>query len=98
MDEQHEMVLRGPGAGGSKEWVCVTCTRRILLRWPPHFQILVLDQGDLGAVHAGGKGGVSMGSAEVSGITARDVLPGEVPCNDIHWLHENGIEWDGLSA
>jgi hypothetical protein len=52
----------------------------------------------LGAVHAGGKGGVSMGSAEVSGITARDVLPGEVPCNDIHWLHENGIEWDGLSA
>jgi len=96
--EQHEMILSGPAAGGGEEWVCVMCSRRIVLRWPPRFQIVVLDQGDASAIHAGGKGGVAMGTSEVRRMPVTGEPSAEVPDAEVHWLRENGIDWDGLSA
>jgi hypothetical protein len=61
----------------------------MLLRWPPHFEKLVLEHGDMTAVHVGGKGGV-----RASSITAGSVPAGA----DQQWLRDNGIDWDGPSA
>jgi hypothetical protein len=95
---QHEMVLSNSAAGGGEEWVCRTCTRRIVLRWPPSFAIIVLDQGDPQAIHVGGKGGAMMGTSQVRGLSAGAAPSAEVPDSEIYWLRENGIDWDGLSA
>jgi hypothetical protein len=96
--QQHEMILSGSAAGGGEEWVCATCTRRIALRWPPSFRILVLDQGDETAIHVGGKGGVSMGASGVRRMPEGEAPSAEVPNSEVHWLRENGIDWDGMSA
>lgn len=98
MRQQHEMVLSGSTEGGGEEWVCMTCTRRIALRWPPSFRIVVLDDGDSTAIHAGGKGGVAMGPSKVRGLSAGAGPAAEVPDSEVHWLRDNGIDWHGLSA
>jgi hypothetical protein len=98
MEGQHEMVLNGVGAGGAEEWVCATCTRRILLRWPPDFELLVLDEGEASAVHVGGKGGVLMRAEGPRRAPAVEAPTPEVPEGEVRWLRDNGIEWDGLSA
>lgn len=98
MREQHEMILSGPAAGGGEEWVCVMCTRRIVLRWPPSFQIVVLDPGNASAIHVGGKGGVAMATSEVRRIPVAEEFSAEVAGTEVDWLRENGIDWDGLSA
>jgi hypothetical protein len=36
---------------GMEEWVCPSCGRRILLRWPPDYTKSVLDDGDPRACH-----------------------------------------------
>jgi hypothetical protein len=100
MEGQHEMVLNGVGAGGAEEWVCATCTRRILLRWPPDFELLVLDEGEANAVHVGGKGGAMVRADGVRPAPApkAGARTPEVPECEVRWLRDNGIEWDGLSA
>lgn len=87
--EKHEMVLSGLVASGAEEWACPRCGRRLLLRWPPRYEKVVLEPGDLAAIHVGGKGGVRAG-----GITAAPVPAGA----DRQWLHENGIDWDDPTA
>ena len=42
----HTMTLVGQVESGAEEWVCPRCGRRMLLRWPPDYQKLVLDEGD----------------------------------------------------
>ncbi|MGE5292344.1 MAG: hypothetical protein ACM3ML_35190 [Micromonosporaceae bacterium] len=93
MPEKHEMILNGCAESGAEEWVCPDCGRRVLLRWPPDFERLVLEHGDDTAVHVGGKGGVRMGGVEVTLAPATD-LPSEAR----QWLRDNGIDWDGTSA
>jgi hypothetical protein len=83
------MVLSSRAESGAEEWTCPRCGRRLLLRWPPHLEKLVLEQGDVTAIHAGGNGGVRAG-----GITAAPVPPDA----DRQWLLGHGIDWDGTSA
>lgn len=93
VSEQHEMVLSGTRESGAEEWTCPTCGRRIVFRWPPHYEKLVLEYGDVAAVHVGGKGGL-----RVSGLAVTPVAAGEMPAAEQDWLRDNGIEWDGTSA
>jgi hypothetical protein len=65
----------------------------MLLRWPPNYEKLVLEHGDLTAVHVGGKGGL-----RISGVETRVVRAGEVHDAERQWLRDNGIDWDGQSA
>ena len=88
--ETHEMVLNGRAESGTEEWVCPDCGRRVLLRWPPNFERLIVEYGDDGAVHVGAKGGVRMGGVEVNPSLAPD-LSSEAR----QWLSRNGIDWDG---
>ena len=86
------MVLAERTESGAEEWVCPTCGRRMLMRWPPNYEKLVLEHGDATAVHVGGKGGL-----RVRSITVTPVPPPEMPAADCDWLRDNGIDWDGTS-
>ena len=83
------MILTGGTESGAEEWLCPDCQRRVLLRWPPDYQRLVLEHGDPAAVHVGSKGGV-----QVSEISVESGLPGP----DRNWLRDHGIDWGGHSA
>ena len=79
--ETHEMVLSSSLASGAEEWACPRCGRRLVLRWPPRSEKLVLDHGDVTALHVGGKGGVRAG-----GLTAAVAPSGA----DQQWLGDIG--------
>ena len=85
------MILNGSTESGAEEWVCPDCGRRVLLRWPPDFERLILEHGDETANHVGRKGGLQMGSIEVSPPRASD-LSDEAR----QWLSNNGIDWDDM--
>ena len=91
--ETHEMILSGCAESGAEEWVCPDCGRRVLLRWPPDFERLILEHGDDRAVHVGAKGGVRMTGLEVNPSHSPD-LSSEAR----EWLSDNGIDWDGTHA
>jgi hypothetical protein len=91
--ETHEMILNGRAESGAEEWVCPDCGRRVLLRWPPDFERLILEHGDDRAVHVGAKGGVRMTGIEVNQSPSPD-LSSEAR----QWLSNNGIDWDGTPA
>src|SRR6266496_6814283 len=86
---EHEMELTGSSESGAEEWFCPRCGRRLLVRWRPAFQKLVLDRGDERARHAGAKGPVGVGAVEVRppNFTA-------LPDGQARWLAENGIDWN----
>ena len=67
-DEQatHEMILEQVHDSGAEEWYCPTCGRRFLMQWPPNYKKVILDHGDVNAEHSGGKGGLRMGTPQVS--------------------------------
>lgn len=62
MDEgrlpQHEMVLEKVDDTGAEEWFCPTCGRRFLMQWPPEYRKVILESGDINAIHMGSKNGV----------------------------------------
>ncbi len=87
------MVLTGLTESGAEEWLCPACQRRMLLRWRPHFETLVLEHGDTNAVHAGSKGGVTL-RAE-SAVPASGAGPST---SEQQWLSSNGIDWDGIAS
>ncbi len=64
-----------------------------MFRWPPRYEKLVLDHGDVNAVHVGGKGGL-----RVSGLGVVPAAATHMPAAERDWLRDNGIEWDGTSA
>lgn len=64
--EHHQLVLEKTHASGAEEWYCPTCGRRLLMSWPPDYKKIVLEPGDNYAIHAGGKGGLSMGTLQVA--------------------------------
>jgi hypothetical protein len=68
---------------GAFEWSCTECSRRILLRWPPNYEKLVLDRGDETVSHGGGTGGTRI-NVEISPSPDDD---------DRAWLAANGIAW-----
>jgi len=87
------MILQGRTESGAEEWTCPDCERRLLLRWSPDFQRLILERGDNMAVHVGSKGGVRMTRIEVNPSPSPD-FSGEVR----QWLADNGIDWDGTAT
>lgn len=87
------MILSGQAESGAEEWVCPACDRRMLLRWPPDYEKLVLEHGDETAIHVGGKGGLRVGETVIAPTPTSDVADA-----DQHWLRDNGIDWDGESA
>jgi hypothetical protein len=87
------MILNGHTESGAEEWICPTCSRRMLLRWPPDFEKLVLEHGEDTAIHVGGKGGLQVGEVAVTPAPASDV-----PGDELQWLRDNGIDWDDESA
>jgi hypothetical protein len=58
VSQHHPMVLRGRTESGAEEWACPACGRRMLLWWPPQFDRLVLEPGDVTATHSCSKDGV----------------------------------------
>ena len=86
------MMPAGRTESGAEEWLCPVCDRRILLRRPPQFEMLVVSEGDPAATHAGAKGGVLMGE------TAAGAAGPEVPYDERRWLRSNGIDWDGIAS
>jgi hypothetical protein len=77
------MILTGRGESGAEEWVCPTCGRRMLLRWPPHYEKLILEYGDEAAIHVGGKGGLQVGQVAVAPAPADEAPLGEVPLGEV---------------
>jgi hypothetical protein len=92
------MILTGSGESGAEEWVCPTCGRRMLLRWPPNYEKLILEYGDEAAIHVGGKGGLRVGQVAATPASVDEVPVVEVPEAERQWLQDNGIDWDGASA
>jgi hypothetical protein len=87
------MILSGRAESGAEEWYCQACGRRMLLRWPPDYEKLVLEHGDEAAVHLGGKGGLRVGGTTVTAEPAEGVRS-----TDAQWLRNIGIDWDGETS
>jgi len=73
---------------GVEEWSCTVCSRRLLFRWPPAFEKVVLDRGDEWAAHVGGSGGVRPDAADPAPADQADL-----PASDRDWLTAQGIQW-----
>ncbi|MGQ0575055.1 MAG: hypothetical protein ACT4RN_12750 [Pseudonocardia sp.] len=86
--EQHVMELQGTLPSGAQEWSCPTCGRHFIVRWPPHYQRLVLTEGDVNAAHVGATGDVRL-DADVPAPSA------EAEHAWRSWLDDNGMTWDG---
>ena len=89
------MILTSTGESGAEEWVCPTCGRRMLLRWPPNYEKLILEHGDEAAIHVGGKGGLSLGHVAV---TPAPTPAPQMPQAEQQWLRDNGIDWDDAAG
>ena len=74
----HEMIVMKSAGSGSEEWNCPSCGRRLLLRWPPRFERIVLHPGDDRVMHVGARTELSVG---------------DVPEQELRWLSANGILW-----
>lgn len=100
MNEQHHiMVLDKQYPSGEEDWYCPTCGRRFIVNWQPKFKRTILEIGDEGAVHSGGKGGLLIGSMQVT--PAADAVSEDVPVISIEdpslapwveWLDQVGFE------
>lgn len=64
--EQHQMRLEKVHDSDAEEWVCETCSRRMLIQWAPKFKRIVLDRGEENAVHSGSKGGLVMNGSPLT--------------------------------
>ena len=57
---EHLMQLGATHDSGAEEWSCPICGRRILIKWGPSFNWIILEGGDEFAGHSGAKGGISI--------------------------------------
>ncbi|MER7186469.1 hypothetical protein ABT404_44610 [Streptomyces hyaluromycini] len=100
MSATHEMQLVNTLASGAEEWFCPSCRRRILMQWPPQYELVVLERGDETVTHAGGKGGLSIVRTEVPTAPTAPTVPQPLAMSsgpgpeDSRWLREIGIAWD----
>jgi hypothetical protein len=79
----HRMTRVAAAADGTEAWECPVCGRRVILRWPPHYQRIVIARGDETVAHASGLGGVTMTMDVCEAPTAADLA----------WLADTGIDW-----
>ncbi len=52
-ESAHAMILERTYPSGVEEWYCPTCGRRMIMRWPPFYQKIVLVPGDEHVIHDG---------------------------------------------
>ncbi|MGH3838419.1 MAG: hypothetical protein ACRDSF_22400 [Pseudonocardiaceae bacterium] len=90
--EQHQMILQGTDSAGTEEWLCAECGRHFIARWSPHFEQLILIEGDGRAGHYGSKGDVSIGRMRVSVSDVGLSAAAEDPWRQ--WLRRHGIDGD----
>jgi hypothetical protein len=86
--QMHEMILSGRVEPDAEEWACPRCGRRLLMRWAPRLEKLVLEPGNVTAVHTGAKGGIR------AGALAAAPLPASI---EQQWLRDHGIDWGEAS-
>lgn len=89
MRERHEMILQGHVDSGAEEWSCPSCGRRMLMRWTPEFDTLLLEHGDDTAVHFGAKGAFRLNDVVVTPEPAPAASTSET-----QWLRSQGIDWE----
>ena len=90
--ERHEMILDGGAEPGAGIRACLSCDRRMLPRWRPDYEKLVLAPGDDIVVHVGGTGGLRVSDVAVAPPPSR-----ELPAGDQLWLRDHGIDWGGMA-
>ena len=94
MQAHHHLKRAGIRENGAEEWLCPSCGRHLLLRWPPEYQKLVLEPGEEYATHTGATAGVQLGPLEV----VADDSPAGPGWDWRRWLADNRIDWDGPAA
>ncbi|TYK45059.1 hypothetical protein [Actinomadura decatromicini] len=99
MYRTHEMRMVRTEESGLEEWACPTCGRRMLLRWPPHYEKRIVEPGDARAGHVGsaapGPGGSPDAPPGTSQETGQETgqESGEGRWRDARrWLRETGID------
>jgi hypothetical protein len=97
MSATHRMVRTASAGPGVEEWLCPSCGRRVLLRWPPYCEKLVLYAGALDVAHVGGSGGTAEPATPTTGGSEG---PGAVTVSraERDWLREMGVDWDAPAA
>ena len=65
MSDNHEMILDEVYPSGAEMWSCPICGRKFVMQWPPSYKRIILNEGNSGVVHNGGKGGLKMGGVVV---------------------------------
>lgn len=60
----HQMEITAETETGWEIWTCPDCGRKLMIQWEPFTKLTIFD-GDEYAMHAGGKGGLTVGSMEV---------------------------------
>jgi hypothetical protein len=63
--EQHEMILENTHPSGAEDWSCPTCGRRMTITWQP-WKKIILEPGDIYAVHSASKGGLRVGPLQIT--------------------------------
>ncbi len=56
--EQHQMELESTYPSGAEVWHCPKCGRRFIVEWRPAFNVIVMQAGDVRAVHTGCRQGI----------------------------------------
>jgi hypothetical protein len=85
----HEMRKVRTEESGREEWACPTCGRRMMLRWPPHYEKTVVEAGDERACHVGSAPAETGTPAEQPGSSQVDVLSMN---SARRWLRETGLD------
>jgi hypothetical protein len=86
MRETHELVLTGPTEYGVGEWLCHDCGRRVLVRFSPGFNRIVLAPGKDNIMHKASHAGKSIINMPKACDPFLTDLDGE-------WLNGNGMAW-----
>ena len=93
--QSHDMLLEKTHPTGAEEWYCPTCGRRFVMQWPPKYKRIVLALGDEYAAHRGGKGGLTIGTTQVTGTETPHDLKESETLRLEHWEEWfNSLETD----
>jgi len=88
------MVLEKTHPSGAEEWHCPICGRRFLMKWPPAYEMIILEPGDQYARHSGSKGGLQIGPVQLArGDTEIDEVSEESLRPWIRALDDLNLDW-----
>jgi hypothetical protein len=97
---RHEMLLETTHSSGEEEWYCPMCGRRLMITWQP-WKKIILEPGDIYAVHDGSKGVLKIGPLQINQGSDDRLLSGTDPSMKdpyldpwVQWLEK--MDWDDL--